>query len=311
MSIVNINGRKIDIEGYDTMSPEEQQSSQDEIAGQLGHHEEAKKEFDQRQTEAEKTSWQQNPYIAGPVSAAVDTARLAYEHPLAAAAVGTGVATGLSKIAPQASEAVGKVAGAFVPQPVQRAATGLSNLAGGVTQGVSQWGQNVATQAAQKTNTSNLVHYNNIMDRIRLMGDAASPQDIELAKHLHSKLIGESAPSGVKPTMTPTNVAPTSTPNAFVQAAARTAPAVENAGIMNQVQKIALQHIVQPVQQFAQAAANNPIINNPITRGVARLGSVGGQLAIHHGGLNTGEEAELARRRAAGEAYARQQGWIK
>jgi hypothetical protein len=66
---------------------------------------------------------------------------------------------------------------------------------------------------------------------------------------------------------------------------------------------------VQPAQQFAQAAA--PVINNPITRGIARLGGVGGQMALHSGGLNTNEEAELARRRAAGEAYARQQGWIK
>ena len=116
-------------------------------------------------------------------------------------------------------------------------------------------------------------------------------------------------PTSVPSTNPVSPVKPTTAPNAFVQAAGRAAPAVENAGIMSQVQKIALQHVMQPMQQFAQQAA--PYINNPVTRGVARLGSVGGQLAVHHGGLNTNEDAELARRRAAGEAYARQQGWIK
>ena len=327
MSIVNINGRKIDVEGYDTMSPEDQQSAQDEIAGQLGHHDQAAQELNQQQKETAETGWQQNPYIAGPVSAVVDTAKKAYEHPLAAAGVATALGTAASKIpvvGPAVSNALGRVAGAFVPQQVQRAATGLSNLAEGVSNGVNQWGQNVATTAAQKTNTSQLVHYNQIMDRIRMMGDKATPQDKELATHLWGKITAPPTPITTTPitttptitttpiTTTPITTTPiTTTPTITTTPHPTTAqPGVIQRGMdyANQMRQIAAQKVTsmapalegagQQVANLAQRAA--PYINNPLTRGIAKLGGVGPQMATYSGGLNTNEEEELRRRRGMG-----------
>ena len=49
-----------------------------------------------------------------------------------------------------------------------------------------------------------------------------------------------------------------------------------------------------------------PVINNPVTRTVGRLGSVGAQFATYHPELNTGEAEELARRRQVGfQPYSR------
>ena len=291
MSIVNINGRKIDIEGYDTMSPEDQQSAQDEIGGQLGYHEQATQELNQQQKANAETSWQQNPWIAGPVSAAVDTAKMAYEHPLAAAGVATALGTAASKIprvGPAVSNALGKVAGAFVPQQVQDAATGLRTLGSGVTNGVNQWGQNVATTAAQKTNTSQLVHYNNIKDRINRMGDLADPKDVELANKLHSELMG------------PT---PAQQAEQAEQGVAQAANAAKISGPASGEGVTFIQRMAKQFGGMAQQVApilNNPILNNPVTRGVAKIGSVGGQFATYSPGLNTNEEAELARRRGMG-----------
>lgn len=286
MSIVNINGRKIDIEGYDTMSPEDQQSAQDEIAGQLGHHEQAAQELNQQQKANAEPGWQQNPYIAGPVSAAVDTAKMAYEHPLAAAGVATALGTAGSKIpvvGPAVGNALGKVAGAFVPQRVREAATGLGTLAEGVTNGVNQWGQNVATTAAQKTNTSQLVHYNNIMDRISQMGDKADPKDIELSNKLHSQLMGP----------TPAQAA-----QQEQQIAQTAANAAKISGPASGEGVTFIQRMAKQFGGMAQQVA--PILNNPAVRAVGQLGSVGGQFATYSPGLNTNEEAELARRRGMG-----------
>ena len=328
MSIVNINGRKIDIEGYDTMSPEDQQSAQDEITGQLGQHEQAAQELNQQQKANAEPSWQQNPYIAGPVSAAVDTAKMAYEHPLAAAGVATALATAASKIpvvGPAVGNALGRVAGAFVPQQVQRAATGLSTLASGVTNGVNQWGQNVATTAAQKTNTSNLVHYNNIQDRISRLGDKADPKDRELADKLHSQLMGtadqaeqaEQAEQAAQQAKQAEQAAQQAQQAEQYEQAQRVAQAAQQEQQMAQTAANAakisgpasgegvtfIQRMAKQFGGMAQQVApilNNPVINNPVTRGVAKLGGVGPQFATYMPGLNTNEEAELARRRGMG-----------
>jgi hypothetical protein len=68
------------------------------------------------------------------------------------------------------------------------------------------------------------------------------------------------------------------------QKAAQAGPALGEAG--------------QQVANFAQKAA--PYINNPLTRGIAKLGGVGGQMATYSQGLNTNEEEELRRRRGMG-----------
>jgi hypothetical protein len=49
-----------------------------------------------------------------------------------------------------------------------------------------------------------------------------------------------------------------------------------------------------------------PVINNPVTRTVGKIGGVGGQFALYHPGLNTGEAEELRRRQAMGfQPYSR------
>jgi hypothetical protein len=72
-------------------------------------------------------------------------------------------------------------------------------------------------------------------------------------------------------------------------------------GIAQQIQQVAAQR----VQGLAPAADSimqrvAPYINNPLTRGIAKIGGVGGQMATYSGGLNTNEEQELARRRGMG-----------
>ena len=65
------------------------------------------------------------------------------------------------------------------------------------------------------------------------------------------------------------------------------------------------QAAAQRIQGLAPAADSimqrvAPYINNPLTRGIAKIGGVGGQMATYSGGLNTNEEQELARRRGMG-----------
>jgi hypothetical protein len=304
---IEVQGRQVEVDNdFASLSPEEQQKTVDDISAQLGHHETARAEINQQREENAQGSWKENPYIAGPVAAVTEAGRLAYEHPLAAAGVATALGTAASKIpvvGPAVGSALGNVAGAFVPQRVQQAATGLSNLASGVANGVNQWGQNVATTAAQKNTTSALVHYNNIMDRIRLMGDAASPQDIELAKNLHSKLIGESAPPVVRPTGAPTTVSVPTTGAANMPTNIRTVGPVQPT-VAQQVQQVAAQHVqgLAPAANTGESILQRiaPYINNPLTRGIAKLGGVGGQMATYSQGLNTNEEEELRRRRGMG-----------
>ena len=59
-----------------------------------------------------------------------------------------------------------------------------------------------------------------------------------------------------------------------------------------------MQRMAKQFGGMAQQVA--PILNNPVTRGVAKIGGVGGQFATYSPGLNTNEEAELARRRGMG-----------
>ena len=104
-------------------------------------------------------------------------------------------------------------------------------------------------------------------------------------------------------------------------ASAKSVPPGGTPGIMARVQQLAMDHIIQPLQQAAprSVAALEPFVNNPVTRGAARVAGGAARVAsnpfvtgmTYSPGLNTNEDAELARRRAAGEAYARQQGWIK
>ena len=297
MSIVNINGRKIDIEGYDTMSPEEQQSAQDEITGQLGQHEQAAQELNQQQKETAEPSWQQNPYIAGPVSAAVDTATKAYEHPLAAAGVATALGTAGSKIpvvGPAVGNALRKVAGAFVPQKVQDAATGLSNLA----EGANQWAQQYAARTAQQGAGSLMDTYNTLSHQATqyMKAGQAVPQHIQdMLNHVGSQI--RNAPANVPTTTVPVptssmpTINPTETTTVAQQAAAVTGPASGEGATF-------LQRLGQQFGGMAQRVA--PVLNNPAVRTAGQLGSVGGQFATYSPGLNTNEEAELARRRGMG-----------
>lgn len=59
-----------------------------------------------------------------------------------------------------------------------------------------------------------------------------------------------------------------------------------------------LENMATKFGSIAQRVA--PVLNNPAVRAVGRLGSVGGQFGLYHGGLNTNEEQELARRRGMG-----------
>lgn len=56
-----------------------------------------------------------------------------------------------------------------------------------------------------------------------------------------------------------------------------------------------LENMANKFGSLAQRVA--PVLNNPVVRGVAKIGGVGGQMATYSPGLNTGEAAELERRR--------------
>lgn len=118
------------------------------------------------------------------------------------------------------------------------------------------------------------------------------------------------APTGVpntRPMPMPTNMgAPTGMP----VSAPTAQPSMVQRGMdyANQMRQIAAQKVIsaaptlegagQQIANFAQKAA--PYINNPLTRNVAKLGGVAAQMGTYHGGLNTNEEQELARRRGMG-----------
>ena len=62
MSIVNVNGQNVDVEGFDQMSPEDQESTKQDIATQLGHHEAAQADAVKSAAEAEQNkNWAQGP----------------------------------------------------------------------------------------------------------------------------------------------------------------------------------------------------------------------------------------------------------
>ena len=115
------------------------------------------------------------------------------------------------------------------------------------------------------------------------MGDKADPKDIELSNKLHSQLMGP----------TPAQAA-----QQEQQIAQTAANAAKISGPASGEGVTFIQRMAKQFGGMAQQVA--PILNNPAVRAVGQLGSVGGQFATYSPGLNTNEEAELARRRGMG-----------
>ena len=89
------------------------------------------------------------------------------------------------------------------------------------------------------------------------------------------------------------------------QQAAQVAQAAATGGPSAAQGSTFIQRMAQQFGGMAQRVA--PILNNPAVRTAGQLGSVGGQFGLYHGGLNTNEEQELARRRGVGfQPYPRQ-----
>ena len=149
-------------------------------------------------------------------------------------------------------------------------------------------GQGAVNAAGAYTNSRNAQALADLAHQARMGGTPIDPT------RLHDAYQNVASRMGVTPapTITPPN------PAQMAQAAATGGPSAAQGSTF-------IQRMAQQFGGMAQRVA--PILNNPAVRTAGQLGSVGGQFGLYHGGLNTNEEQELARRRGVGfQPYPRQ-----
>jgi hypothetical protein len=265
---IEVQGQQVEVDNdFASLSPEEQQKTVDDISAQIGHHEDVKTEYatGQQQLNAPPSGFFDMGNAQSGARQIVD--------PIAGYA-------GLAGHYAAEHPVLTAGAAAMLPNSI------LNRIPGG---------QKIS---AGKEFLSNL-------------GNAAQAyaQNAQISAQKELRLQNRPGFGGV-PTTSPVAAPAMPTASAMPTAPTTAQPGAIQRGIdyANQMRQIAAQKVIgmapalegagQQVANFAQRAT--PYINNPLTRGIARLGGVGGQMATYSGGLNTNEEQELRRRRGMG-----------
>jgi len=136
-------------------------------------------------------------------------------------------------------------------------------------------------------------HINNVTDAMNRQAAASEAYSQGVAQRAAARAGGMPGPVAPGPVPNISTGAPTGAPTMTVP---QTPPAPPPVGGQAAAEgSNFLENMANKFGSLAQRVA--PVLNNPVVRGVAKIGGVGGQMATYSPGLNTGEAAELERRR--------------
>jgi len=236
--------------------------------------------------------------VAPGVGAAQTAGQFAAQHPVAAGLAAAGAATALSKV-PYVGPALQKTAGAFVPQPIK-------TIASAIPEGMANWAKGIESADAKS-----LTSINNQIKNL-MVANKEVPENLKAAQqYFQSKLkiptatgappsaagqqafsqMGQQLAGAPKPVAPVAPVAPT--PSAQ--------PGMIQRGmdLAGQVRQAAAQRIMPAMGQAGQAMSQaGSMFGKGLTAAAPAL-RIGGMAsnALYSGDLNSGDQAELERRR--------------